>query len=388
MDCDRRVLVTGGRFHPATVVVRALRGFGARVDAADSYKLSPALHSHAVDEIHLVPSPSHESVGFAEAVAQIVREREIDLVVPTFEEGFFLSRYAELVPAAIFAPPLETIARLHNKLRFAELCNDLGLRTPKTIAATSRAELRDAVGQFENFVARPAYSRGGMVYLTNHGPRAGESTVDDCQPTSDNPWLVQEYVEGKDACSFSIAREGRVVVHCAYEPTIAASGGWSLQFTSIEDFGSYEVASTISRELAFDGFISFDYRRTADGLVMIECNPRLSAGVQLTPEDWVGNAMLGKSDGEVRVVEPGARRQYDAYLLDRHIIRLPPKKLIHELLTTPDALMKADDVLPALCFLISRHHWSQVAKREHISVGSAFVDDITWDGSPMPAIPA
>jgi glutathione synthase/RimK-type ligase-like ATP-grasp enzyme len=386
MHRDLRVLVTGGRFHPGTAVVRALGAAGVRVDAADSYKLVPVLHSHAVQELHVVPSPSREPVRFAQAVAQIVREREIDVVVPVFEEGFYLARYSALIPVPLFAPPFETVARLHNKFRFTELCAGLGLRTPVTHVVRTRAELRETIREFEHFVARPAFSRGGQVYLTNHGPRALESTVDDCEPTSDNPWLVQEYVDGDDACSFSIVRDGEIVVHCPYEPTIPTPGGWSVQFGSIEDFGSHEAASAIAAAVGYNGFLSFDYRRTKDGLVMIECNPRLSGGVFLTPEQWVCDAMMGE-DHVFRMVEPGHRRQYDVYLLDPHTIRLPPRQLVHELLTTPDALMKADDVLPAFFFLINRRHWSKLGRREHISAGRAFVEDITWDGSPMPEIP-
>lgn len=386
MARDLKVLVTCGRFQPATGLVRALHAAGARVDVADAYKLAPALHSHAAAEIHVVAPPAREPVRFAEDVAEIVRQRRIDLVVPAFEEGFYLARYAELLPAPLFAPPFETIARLHDKSRFAELCRDLGLRTPRTMVVTSRADLRAAIGQFDDFVARPAFSRGGMVYLTNHGPRADESTVDDCEPTQDNPWLVQEYVDGDDACSFSVARQGKVVVHCPYRPSIPAPGGFSIQFSSIEDFGSLEVTSRICAELGYDGFIGFDYRRTKDGLVMIECNPRCSAGIFLAPADWVGEAVLGEPR-ELRMVGPGHRRQYDAYLLERHMTRLPARRIVHELLTTPDAFMSPHDVLPALYFFISRRHWSRVARREHITAGQAFAEDVSWDGSPMPEVP-
>lgn len=386
MARDLKVLVTCGRFQPATGLVRALHAAGARVDVADAYKLAPALHSHAAAEIHVVAPPAREPVRFAQDVAEIMRQRRIDLVVPAFEEGFYLAHYAGLLPAPLFAPPFATIARLHDKSRFAELCREFGLRTPRTMVVTSRADLRAAIGQFDDFVARPAFSRGGMVYLTNHGPRAGESTVDDCSPTPDNPWLVQEYVDGDDACSFSVARQGKVVVHCPYRPTIPAPGGFSMQFSSIEDFGSLEAASKICAEFGYDGFIGFDYRRTEDGLVMIECNPRCSAGIFLTPADWVGEAVLGEPR-ELRMVGPGQRRQYDAYLLERHMTRLPARRIIHELLTTPDAFMAPHDVLPALYFFISRRHWSRVARREHISAGQAFAEDISWDGSPMPEVP-
>lgn len=383
MASNTKVLVTAGRFHPATAVARALHRAGAGVDIADSCRLSPALHSSAVDALHIVAPPASKPVQFVRDVSEIVRHREIDLIVPVCEEGFYLARYAHLLPAPLFAPPFETIARLHDKSRFLELCGNLGLRTPRTAVAANRADLRNAIGKFQDFVARPAFSRGGMVYLTNHGPRSGERAIDDCEPTEDNPWLVQEYVDGKDACSLSIVRSGKVVVHCAYEPSIAAPGGFSIQFSSIEDFGSLEVTSQVCAEIGYNGFIGFDYRRTHDGLVMIECNPRCSAGAFLIPADWLGEAVLGNPDA-LHTVEPGHRRQYDLYLLNRHMTHLSAHRLVHELLTTPDAYMAADDILPALYFLISRRHWSEVAKREHVDVGQAFMRDITWDGSPMP----
>lgn len=67
--------------------------------------------------------------------------------------------------------------------------------------------------------------------------------------------------------------------------------------------------------------------------------------------------------------------------------QLSASRLVHELLTTPDAFMSVHDVLPALYFFISRRHGSKVVKEEHISVGRAFVEDISWDGSPMPDVP-
>ena len=219
--------------------------------------------------------------------------------------------------------------------------------------------------------------------MTNHGPRDGESTVNDCTPTANNPWLVQPYIDGADACSFSIVRKGKVLVHCAYEPTIPGPGGWSIQFASIEDFGTYEVASAIAEKFSFNGFLSFDYRRTEKGFVLIECNPRLSGGAFLTPEIWNGEALMGKSH-ELRMVEAGRRRQYDAYLLDPNMIKLPPRQLIQQLLTTPDTFMQPQDVLPALYFFISLRHWSKLAKQQHIGIGRAFLEDILWDGLPMP----
>lgn len=380
------ILVTCGRFYPSVALVRALHSSGARVDAADPYKLAPALHSHAVARSHVVAPPAREPLRFVEEVAAIVRDRDIDLIVPAFEEGYYLAHYADRIPAKIFAPAFPTIEALHSKARFVELCAKLGLQTPKTVSVTGLDDLRDAVtGMSGNFVARPAFSRGGQTCFTNHGPRAGEMTIDDCRPTPDNPYLLQEFVEGADACSYSIVRDGKVVVHCVYEPSVAASGGYAVQFTSIEDFGTLDVASKVASRFNYNGFLGFDYRRTSDGFVMIECNPRATAGSFLTPEDWIHEGVLGEP-GDTRVAEAGTRRQYDAYMLVGSSTGLSGRQLVHELLTTPDAIANVHDILPALYCLINRRHFSHAAEDGHGDIVSAFTDDIVWDGSPMPAL--
>ena len=129
MADDLSVLVLCGRFPPATAIVRAFHDAGARVDVADSLEMAPALHSNRADKTHLVAAPAREPERFAHDVAAVVADRGIDLVLPSFEDTFFIARYADLVPAPIFAPPFPVLAGLHDKSRFVELCGRLGLRT-------------------------------------------------------------------------------------------------------------------------------------------------------------------------------------------------------------------------------------------------------------------
>ncbi|MEM1370565.1 MAG: ATP-grasp domain-containing protein [Cyanobacteria bacterium P01_H01_bin.15] len=337
-----------------------------------------------MDILHETPSPSKEPVAFTQMVAKIVNKRQIDLIVPTFEEGFFLSRYAELLPVQLFAPPFEVIEQLHSKYRFAQLCRELGISIPETHIVSSQNEMREQIAKLEKYVARPAFSRGGLEFLTNFGPRTGEFSVDDCTPTLDNPWLVQPYVEGEDACSFSIVQEGKIRVHCAYKPTVPSQGGWAVQFTSVDDFGSFDIASKIAKKFKITGFISFDYRQTKDGLMAIECNPRLSAGGFLTPQDWIAESILNPNlSSKTQFVPAGRAAQYDSYLIDRHIVKIPPRKLLHELLTKPDVLMKPSDVLPGIYFFLTRRHFSSVAKKDHVTFCHALYEDNVWDGTPL-----
>lgn len=45
-------------------------------------------------------------------------------------------------------------------------------------------------------------------------------------------------------------------------------------------------------------------------------------------------------------------------------------------------------LLPAILFYTGHRHWSAYAKREQLDYGAAFVEDVSWDGMPMPEEPA
>jgi hypothetical protein len=380
---DLKVLMTSGRFPAAAGLVSALHKGGARVDAVDSYKLAPALHAHQVAQIHVVPGPVGDPLAYVRAVVDIVGDRGIDLITPTFEEGFYLARYRDLLPVPLFAPTFAAIRDLHSKARFVALCKELGLPAPETQVVPDLASLRGAIGGFSHYVARPAFSRGGTTYLTNHGPRAGELAVEDCTPTEQNPWLVQAYVDGRDACSFSIVRDGKVLVHCAYGISISSPSGWSVQFESIDDFGTLDVTARVAERYRYTGFIGFDCRLTTDGFVMIECNPRTSAGLFLTPREWIAEAVLGGLSA-LRTVPPGVKRQYDADLVAAGVTGLPVRERLRALLTVPDAFVAEHELLPALLRYTAAYHWTPIAQREHVGVDTAFLADMSWNGEPMP----
>ena len=380
-----KVLVTGGRFPAAAALVSFLHKGGARVDASDSYRMAPALHAHQVSKIHEVPGPVEGIGAYIGAIAAIAKKREIDLIVPSYEEGFYLARYRDLLPVQLFAPDFTALSELHSKARFVSLCEELGLPTPKTKVVEDQGALGDALSGFDEYVARPAFSRGGAVYLTNHGPRSGELAVEKCFPTAENPWLIQDYIQGRDVCSSSIVRDGKVLVHSSYGLSMASPSGWSVQFESIEDFGALEVTKKIAERSNYTGFVGFDFRLTDDGFVMIECNPRSEAGMFLMPRDWAAEAVLDHPT-ELRVVPPGIRRQYSADLITSAVTGLPLKDRLKAILTTPDAFAAEHELLPALLRYTAGQHWVPIAEREHVSVDIAFLEDMSWNGEPMPDI--
>ncbi|MEM9633353.1 MAG: ATP-grasp domain-containing protein [Pseudomonadota bacterium] len=383
MSTRKRVLVTAGRFMPATGIVHALHEAGAAVEVADSFDVAPALHSRFIDKAHIVPAASQDPIGYTKEIARIARDRSIDLILPTFEDGFYLARYAELLPVPRFAADFDVLSELHDKAAFVGVCQRLGLKTPPTKIATSHQELVEAIRVFDDFFARPAFSRAGIGHLTSHGKALDANKLDKCNPTKTNPWLVQEYVEGRDTCVMCIARDGMPVVVSVYEPAIAAGGGYSVRFTSIEDPSAIDIVSRVCSAYNYSGFIGFDYRRTEDGPILMECNPRVTAGVFLTDEKVVGDAILNGRESLFHA-PAGKSRQYDSYLVYGRATDQSTPEIVRSLLSARDALISQRDYLPFVYSFMARSKYKHQAYEEHKSFSDIFLGDIIWDGSPLP----
>ncbi|MCV0426773.1 MAG: ATP-grasp domain-containing protein [Roseibium sp.] len=383
MSDRKRVLVTAGRFMPATGVVHALHKAGATVEVADSFDVAPALHSRFIDKAHIVPAASQDPIGYTREIARISDERSIDLILPTFEDSIYLARYADYLPVPRFAAEFDVLAELHDKAAFVAVCERLGLKTPATEIVSSHDEMVEAISRFDDFFARPAFSRAGIGHLTNHGEALDSKKIEQCSPTPSNPWLVQDYVEGKDTCVMCIAHEGRPVVVAVYEPAIAAGGGYSVRFTSIEDPAAVAIVTAVCSAYKYTGFIGFDYRRTDNGPVLMECNPRVTAGVFLTDERILGEAILN-SDEELFHAPAGMSRQYDSYLVYGRATTQSTPEVIKSLLSGRDALVSQRDYLPFLYSFLARSQYKHQAYEEHKSFSDIFLNDIVWDGTPLP----
>ncbi len=378
----RKVLVTAGRCMPAIGIVHALKPAGARIDVLDSIGAAPALHSRGV-VAHITHPPAPDPILYTDEVAQIARERDVDLIIAPFEESFFLSRYRHRLPVPLLAPAFSAIQQLHNKAAFVRLCEQLGLPVPQTRIVTSQEAMRSALGEFDTYFARPAFTRGGAHQLTNHGPHGTSHSVEDCHPTEDLPWLVQAFAEGDETCILALARDGTVELIVTYEPTVAAKSGFAVRFTSIDDPAAVDIAKTVCGHLGYTGFIGFDYIRTADGPVLLECNPRATGGCFLMDQATLGRALLDGLDG-LTVVPPGHSKQYDSYIADGHTTDMSVAQVVRTLFSAPDALISQLDVLPFIYSFVLRSKISQEAFRQHVSVTDIAFGDTTWNGLPLP----
>jgi predicted ATP-grasp superfamily ATP-dependent carboligase len=388
------VLVTSSRMPVALDEIRKFGRLGHRVFAADTFYTALGSHSRYVSKHFKVTAPEVDSLGYVAQIAELVSRHAIDLIVPCFEEVFYLSRHRARLPVGtqLFAADFTLLARLHHKATFHDLATELGIAAPLTAVVTSSAELDAAFARFPRYVARPAWSRGGVDICANAGPLAYALLPCDCAPTVRQPWIVQEYVEGIDLCSFSVAQHGQVVAHSTYTHPrqIAHAGG--IVFESISDDDVQALVRRLVVRTGYHGQISLDFRRGAAGLMVLECNPRPTAGVHLMEAPVLVDAVLDRNRNGVAVVRAGVRRLYASALVRDAILhpRELPTDLGYLFSDADDILAEEGDRLPALFQVLSYGHVLSYRRQHHhdharpgTRLVAAYFDGIRWNGEPL-----
>jgi predicted ATP-grasp superfamily ATP-dependent carboligase len=387
------ILVTSSRMPFALDEIRKLGRAGHRVYAADTFYSAPGSHSRWVVEHFEVTPPEADTTRYITEIDEIVERREIDLLIPCFEEVFYLARYRERLSlrAHLFAADFPLLARMHQKASFRALAEELHIATPATELVADVKELACALHRIPRYVARPAWSRGGVQVLANAGPLAGAVALKDCVPTAQRPWIVQEYIDGIDVCSFSVARHGHIAAHCTYVHPKEIEHAGGIVFESVADHDVETCAQRVVESTGYHGQISMDFRRGPRGLVVLECNPRPTAGVHLMPEWMLVWALLGRANGVPKVVPAGVRRLYASALVRDAVLhpRELPANLAYLFSDAADIYAEAGDRMPALFQMLSYGHALSYRWRHHgpersaVKLMAAYFDGISWNGQPL-----
>ncbi|MDQ1135573.1 hypothetical protein QE410_000372 [Microbacterium sp. SORGH_AS 1204] len=387
-----RVLVTSSRNTFALDLIRKLGSAGHTVFAGDTYDGAVGSHSRFLAGHLTTPSPRFETDAFVATVSRYVERHDIDLIIPTFEEVFYLAARAADLPAGVrlYAGRFSDLARLHDKASFQRLAQEAGVPIPETVVVTSSDELRGAIARFPRYFARAAFSRGGVGLLTNTGPLAGKVPVEDCVPTPEQPWLVQPFVDGPMVCTYSVVVDGKVQAHTTYKAAEQWAHSTAIAFVAVDSTDTLRYTQQLVGALdpGFTGQISFDFvdhgTDAAPDYKIIECNPRPTNGVILLDADDVSKAIQGELAAPV-VAIPGTQRQITlAVIADAFtepLSHLP--KTLHDLLTVRDVGAGWWDDAAMLWSPATIVHGAKISHGERKEALAALGDDIVWNGEPI-----
>lgn len=376
------ILLTGGRA-PATLdLARAFHKAGHTVFMAESLRGHLSQPSNAIKANFWVPAPRQEKEAFLLALKKIVEENHIDLLIPTCEEVFHVAGGLEQIPCKVFAEPLRRLDRVHNKWNFVINAVSHDQYAPETMLIKTQDDLLHAFAQWRGLVIKPVYSRFAARTLILPQLKKTLSTL---KLDSEQPWIAQEYIEGKQYCTYSVCHNGHLTAHTTYESHFTAGQGATVAFQHIEHPAIFKWVRDFVEKNNFTGQIAFDFIQTPEGQVYaLECNPRATSGVHLlASHPQFTEAFINPDLACITPIDRHSHMLSAAmilYALPTAILNREFTLWARTFLTSDDVILNSKDLLPFLLQWRSIYATWLVAHREKISLLEASTFDIEWNG--------
>ncbi len=349
----KTVLISGGKMTKSLQLARSFHQAGHRVVLVESakYRLTGHRFSRAVSAFHTIPSPGP---GYTEALLDVVRREGVDVYVPVCApaSSFWDSEAKAALEAAgcevVHADP-EQLHTLDDKHAFSEAGEKLGLAVPDSYRITDPQQVVDLDLPAERYVLKSIpydpVRRMDLTLLPRPTRAETLAFVRDLPITPETPWILQEFVQGREFCTHGTVRGGRLTMYACCE-----SSAVQLNYTQVD---KPAIKTWVERFVAgmpgLTGQASFDFLETPAGDVYaIECNPRTHSAVTMFAGDpRVAAAFL---DDGTPLVEPlpGYRPTYWFYNEVWRVLSDPSRfrERLQVVLAGRDAIFAWDDPLP------------------------------------------
>jgi len=380
-----RILLTGGRAPAALELARIFKRAGHRVFLAESQPGNLSETSNAIQAHYHVPPPRQQRDAFIRALKEIIIKDQIDLLIPTCEEVFYVSMgLNQLAPLCrVYVDSIDRMENLHHKYRFIQLCQGYGLPVPETMPVSTLDDLQDAFQRWPRLVLKPVYSRFATQTLIL--PSLNSKLFARLQENGGS-WVAQQYIEGIPYCSYTTVHQGQISAHAAYRSDFTAGQGATVVFKSNSHKGLFKWVETFCALFQFTGQIAFDFIETMDAQIYaIECNPRATSGVHL----FANNPQLSEAILFPKTAPLFPLESVPSYMLSAAMLgyALPDAVKTHRFqnwvqtfFSSQDVIFRWDDPLPALCQVQSLFNFIYLGKRMGTSALQASTADIEWNG--------
>ncbi|WP_144876979.1 ATP-grasp domain-containing protein [Microbacterium sp. 1.5R] len=269
-----RILVTGAGGPAGVAVIRSLlRRDDLTVFAADMDGWASGIYLVPPSQRRLVPPGRADD--FVSAIAQMVRDDRLDLVISTVDVELtaLAGRRDELAPAVLAAPSEDTLHAALDKYVLAERCAATG-RSPRTLLAGPEALA--AEWEFPVF-AKPRQGAGsrGIRLVPD---RAALEVL-----PADEGLIVQEFLPGEEYSVDVIADAAGRVVAAVPRTRARVDSGVAIAGRTVHDEELEQTAAAVASAIGLVGVANVQLRRDRAGRAMLlEVNPRFPGALPLT----------------------------------------------------------------------------------------------------------
>jgi predicted ATP-grasp superfamily ATP-dependent carboligase len=314
-----RVLLSEGSSLSARQTLYALGRLGYQIDAVDPQPLFCfARYSRYVGAVHRCPPFTRDPVGYVNLLLELFRSQRYDVLLPTHDQVFLLSRVRDLLcdKIALPAPEFAAMERLQSKAGFLRLLKELNLPHPPTMLVRTRAEL-EAAATTPCFIKQD-YATAGRGVWHVHDKSFLQSVADQLEQAGlldgKHEVLVQQPAPGTLCVAQSVFQHGRLVAVHTYESRAPGVGGSARARVSVDHPAVRVHLATIGGALNWHGAMAIDYLHdvTTGRPAYIDANPRIGetlnatlSGVNLC--DAVVRIALGEQVNEMPCARVGVR---------------------------------------------------------------------------------
>ncbi|MBD1831173.1 ATP-grasp enzyme [Cyanobacteria bacterium FACHB-472] len=363
----KNILLTGGKMTKALQLARSFHAAGHRVILVETHKYWLVGHrfSNAIDRFYTVPAPYKDPTGYIQALLSIAKQESIDIYVPVCSP--VQSYYDSLAKpelsgcCEVFHFDAEVTKMLDDKFAFAEVARSLSLSVPKSFKITHPEQVLnfDFSNEKRKYILKSipydSVLRLNLTKLPCETRSQTEAFVNSLPISDEKPWIMQEFIPGKEYCTHSTVRDGELKLHCCCE-----SSAFQVNYENVDKPEIMQWVSYFVKEQKFTGQVSFDFIQAEDGTVYaIECNPRTHSAITMFyNHPGVAEAYLGKEP----LAEPfqALADSKPTYWLYHEVWRLNEirsfKQLqtwVRNILHGKDAILDVNDPVPFLMV----HHW-------------------------------
>ena len=366
LDC-KSILISGAKMSKALLLARSFHAAGHRVILVETHKywLSGSRFSNSVSSFYTTPNPKQDLPAYIQALVEIIKKENIDLYIPVCSPA--ASYYDSLAKPIlegycdVFHFDEHVTSILDNKFKFSKQAQDFDLTVPKTFEITHPEQILSYDFRHEQrpFILKnlsyDSVHRLNLVKFPCATQQETQTHVEKLPINEASPWIMQEFIEGKEYCTHSTVRNGEIQLHCC-----SASSAFQLNYEQVENDKIFSWVKQFVKDLRLTGQISFDFIQDEQGKAYaIECNPRTHSAITLFyNHDQLVNAYLDESKLPTLVQPlPESRPTYWLY---HELWQLSKVRSLKQLLSWTkriqkgkEAVLDLNDPLPFLMI----NHW-------------------------------
>jgi hypothetical protein len=274
------ILMTEGSSISARQALYAL-GPHHTLDVLDHVPLNQCRFSRLVRMWYHTPPFATDPCGYLARLGQRLKAGRYDVVFPTHEETYLLSRVRDMLSqrVAIAVPEFSAITKLFSKLNFLGLLNELQLPHPEAAIVTDRADL-DRWSDFPRFLKLDTGTAGqGVQLVHDRGELQSALRLFEERGIWQNgtPLILQRRAEGRQTVARAVFNYGELVAVDMNEMRLRGVGGSAVARQSCYYPSVVDHLRLIGTRLNWHGPLFLDFfRDEATGAPSyIEANPRI-----------------------------------------------------------------------------------------------------------------